>query len=151
MVLLVFLNNLFTLFSYLSMVTCSSELISLNLVVSETISWSLFSYSVLSRMTMPFPLSGRLITIVSSSLRDYRDVRMPHDISSLVEFLMCEYDFLAFSLTDFEVLTSYNNSTDFLTAESLLIRRLKPCPFPTLHTIILTRYECSPFRFNFTF
>ena len=32
-----------------------------------------------------------------------------------------------FSITDFEVLTSYSNSTDFLTTESLLIRKLKPC------------------------
>ena len=94
MVLLFFLN-LFSLFSYLSRVTCSSELIRLNLVVSETISWSLFSYSDLSRMIMPFPLSGRVITMVSSSLRDCRDVRMSHGVSSLVEFLMCEYEFLA--------------------------------------------------------
>ena len=77
------------------MVTCSSELISLNLIVSETISWSLFSYSNLSRMTMPFPLPGRVITMVSSSLRDCRYLQMSHDISSIVEFLMCEYIFLA--------------------------------------------------------
>ena len=95
MVLIIFLNNLFSLSSCLSMVTCSSELICLNLVVSETISWSLFSYLDLSRMTMPFSLSDRVITMVSSSLRDCRDVRISHGVSSLVEFLMCEYEFLA--------------------------------------------------------
>ena len=31
------------------------------------------------------------------------------------------------SLSDFEILTSYNNSTDLLTNESIFIHKLKPC------------------------